>query len=211
MTTFDLAGALRRIRRLADCSQRDLAVALGVSKSAIAAAESGQRDLPVTALSRAAALAELRLALLDPDGAEVRGMSAEAVRDLGGRRFPAHLDTRPSDDGLWWYEPRRDRPEPWFTFTRDRRARDAERARAAAAPEDHHRWRPEDSPDQRRAARRRAAELRRREEYRRRFAAGELPPLEPFDCACPPECEALDDYTGRPVHAAECPCSCDVG
>ncbi|MFD2091606.1 helix-turn-helix domain-containing protein, partial [Blastococcus deserti] len=81
MTGFDLPGTLRRIRRLADRSQRELAVELELSKSAIAAAESGRRDLPVSALARAAALAGLRLALLDADGAEVAGMAPDAVRD----------------------------------------------------------------------------------------------------------------------------------
>ncbi|MFD2091605.1 hypothetical protein ACFSHS_08460, partial [Blastococcus deserti] len=123
----------------------------------------------------------------------------------------AHLDTRHSDEGVWLHEPRRDRPEHWFTFSRDRDGRDSVRRRAGVAPADHHLLRPGDSPPARRAARRRAAELRRREEYQRRLDAGEVPPLEPFHCACPAACDELDDWSGRPVHADDCSCSCDLG
>ena len=48
MSDLDLAGSLRRIRRLADLSQRELAERSGISKSALAAAEAGTRDLPAT-------------------------------------------------------------------------------------------------------------------------------------------------------------------
>src|SRR4051794_11913875 len=96
---FDLSAALRRIRRAADLSQRELARALGISAAAVARAESGSRSIPLGLLARAATLADLRLVLLDAEGHEVAGMADEAVRDLGGRRFPAHLDTRFADEG----------------------------------------------------------------------------------------------------------------
>ena len=209
MSGFDLSGALRRIRRIADLSQRELARSCGISQSAIAQAESGRRDVTVGALAMAAAHAGLRLALLDSEGAEVEAMAPDTVRDLGGRRFPAHLDTRHSYPERWLYEPRRDRPEPWYTFDRDRGGRDYWRGRTGT-PDDHLEPRPGDSPQERKAERQRAARQQQREEYRRRLDAGEIEPAEPFDCTCPPECDELDDRTGPPVHAADCPCRCDV-
>src|SRR5919107_3319704 len=129
--SFDLSGALRRIRRLADLSQRQLAAACGLSQSAVAQAESGRRDLPVGALVRAAEQAGLRLALLDGAGQEVAGMSPDAVRDDYGRRFPAHLDTHFADERAGRYEHRYDRGRPWFTVDVDRGARDASGAASA--------------------------------------------------------------------------------
>lgn len=206
---FDLCGALRRIRRLADVSQRELAAAASISPAAVAHAEAGTRDLPVASLARAAALAGLRLALLDGAGAEVAAMSAAGVRDLSGRRFPAHLDTRRSDEGVWLYEPRRDRPETSFTFGRDRERRDDAR-RSAGIRDDHHEFRPGDSPADRAEARRREYWRRRDAELDRPFLAGGLPRVDGFRCDCPPACEELDDWSGPPVHAEECPCRCDV-
>jgi hypothetical protein len=154
-------------------------------------------------------LAGLSLALLSPDGAPVPGMADDAVRDLSGRRFPAHLDTHHSDAGQGLYEPRRDRPETAFTFGRDRAGRDARRG-AVGTPSDHHPVLPGDSPWERAAARRRDYLRSQAEERRRRFEAGELPPLQPFDCSCPPDCDELDDRSGKPVHAPSCGCDCDV-
>jgi len=206
---IDVPGTLRRIRRLADLSQRELASRLNVSKSSVAAMEGGSRGIDAGLLARAAREAGLRLVLLDGDGTEVAAMSADSVTDLGRRRFPAHLDTRPSDERGAIYEPRRDRPETAYTFTRDRQGRDWAR-RTRGSPEDHHPYRPGDSPWGRKAARRQAARQREQEAYERLRDAGQLPPLEPFVCTCPPECAELDDYSGRPVHAENCPCSCDV-
>ena len=102
----------------------------------------------------AAALAGLRLALLDGAGDEVAPMSDDAVADMGGRRFPAHLDTRHSDEG-WWHGPHRyGREQPWYTFDRDRRMRDRTGARDGT-PDDHQLPQPGDSPAERAEARRR--------------------------------------------------------
>ena len=55
----ELLGALlRRIRRTADLSQRQLADALGVSRSTGARAELGERDMSVGHLARAVQLVE---------------------------------------------------------------------------------------------------------------------------------------------------------
>lgn len=205
---FDLCSALRRIRRIADCSQRQLAEQLGVSQSVLSRAEAGARELPLSLLVRAAALAGLRLALVNRDGREVTGMATNTVRDLGGRRFPAHLDTRYSDEG-WWHGPERySRPQPWYTFDRDRAGRDAARSETGT-PDDHQLPQGGDSPQARRARRREEALRKAAEERQRRFLAGELVRQPDWVCQCPPECAELDQGL-RPVHAPDCPCGCDV-
>lgn len=210
--TFDLCSALRRIRRIADLSQRQLAAAAGVSASAVSHAEAGTRDLPARALARAAEVAGVRLALLDADGREVTGMAGDAVRDRGGRLFPAHLDTRYGDEE-WWYTHRghgHDREQPWYTFDRTRWVRDWVRARDGM-PEDHQVPRPGDSPRQRARARRDAHWRAVAEERQRRFLAGEFAHVDPgIDCTCPPECDEVDDGSGSPRHAGACPCGCDL-
>jgi transcriptional regulator with XRE-family HTH domain len=208
---FDLCGVLRRIRRTADMSQRQLADAAGLSPSAVAHAEAGTRDMPATALARAAETAGLRLALLDGSGAEVRGMHPGAVRDRGGRRFPAHLDTVLSERRASRWEHRPLLRRPTYTFDRRESWGDDESRAGGARPDDHLLPQPGDSPEERAAARRREARRQLQDEHARRVAAGELRPAEPFTCACPPACDELDDWSGRPVHAEHCPCSCDVG
>ena len=209
MPEFDLAGALRRIRRLADLSQRELAEACGISQSSVAKAETGRRGLTVAVLVRLAALAGLRLALLDAAGHEVPPMAADAVRDGANRRFPAHLDTRFGDED-WWHGPERySRVQPWYTFDRLRHTRDHWRSRTGT-PEDHQLPRPGDSPSERRAARQRAARLRHEEDRRRRQASRIARPDEDWGCTCPTGCDELDDRSGPPVHAHGCPCSCDL-
>jgi transcriptional regulator with XRE-family HTH domain len=205
---FDLCGTLRRIRRTADLSQRELAGALGISAAAVGQAEAGTRQVPLAVLARAAALAGLRLALVDDAGREVAGMADDTVRDLGRRRFPAHLDPLHSDDRPARFEERWSRPLPWYTFDRDRTYRDVVRRRDGT-PDDHRRPQPGDSPAERRARRRAEALRRRQEEFERRRAAGQLPDLPDFVCTCPPLCAELD-IGERPRHAPDCPCGCDV-
>lgn len=204
MTSFDLAGVVRRIRRTADLSQRELAQRLGLSKSMVAAVESGNRTLEVSVLVRAADLADLRLALLDAQGQEVGAMSPGGVRDMGNRRFPAHLDTRYGDEDWWHGVHRYDRPEPWYTFDRSRSIRDIWRE-ILGTPDDHQLPQPGDSPQERRAARARAAAGRREA-----GDAAEVREWPDLVCTCPPECDELDRGE-RPVHAAGCLCGCDLG
>jgi transcriptional regulator with XRE-family HTH domain len=208
---FDLSGTLRRIRRRADLSQRELAQACGISQSAVARAERGSHDLPTGVLVRAAALAGLTVALVDGTGQEVAPMSSDAVRDRADRRFPAHLDTRYVEDGWWHDNHHYGRARPWYTFDRERSRRDVLRGRAGV-PDDHQLPRPGDAPEERAAARRLEYWRRRAQERERRFLAGELAlRSDPFTCTCPPRCDELDDWGGRPVHAEDCTCSCDVG
>ena len=209
MSDFDLPGGLRRIRRTADLSQRELGDRLGISKSMVAAAESGTRDLFVKVVTRAASLAGFRLVLLDTQGREVAGMADDTVRDMGFRRFPAHLDTRYSDEDWWHGEERRSRQQPWYTFDRDRWVRDAYRRRDGT-PEDHLRPQPGDSPEDRAARRRQDALRRRNEERERRFLAGELRQTGPdFVCTCPAGCDPVAERHAD-VHVDGCSCRCDV-
>ncbi|MGY1746106.1 helix-turn-helix domain-containing protein [Blastococcus sp. SYSU D00695] len=209
MTGWAQAGALRRIRRLADLSQRQLAERLGISKSGVAAFEAGTRGIDVDTLVAAAALAGLRLALLDPEGREVSAMSAGTVRDGAGRRFPAHLDTEVGDDAVDVREYRRDRPFPVYTAHRDRARRDALRARRGT-PDDHLASRPGDSPEERHAARQDAARRQRRAERERLGTARDLPPLVDPVCGCPSSCDT-GLASGRPRHIDGCACACDIG
>jgi transcriptional regulator with XRE-family HTH domain len=155
VSDFDLCGALRRIRRTADLSQRELAQAAGVGAAVISHVEAGRRGMTVDLLSRLASVAGLRLALLDTTGHEVPGMTDGAVRDEGGRRFPAHLDTRYGDVDWWHGRERYSRDQPWYTFDRVRETRDFWRGRLGT-PDDHQIPQPGDAPAERRAGGRRA-------------------------------------------------------
>ncbi|WP_104525148.1 helix-turn-helix domain-containing protein [Blastococcus atacamensis] len=211
VSRLDVSAALRRIRRTADLSQRQIAERAGISKSAIARAESGSAGLDVDALAACAALAGLRIALLDSEGREVGGMIRDAVRDGAGRRFPAHLDPVLSDEERGRWEHRRDREQPTYTFSRRSPWQEPD-VRAADRPTDHPRPQPGDSPTERRAARRAAIARARAEERRRLFERNALLPLDDgWTCTCPAACDELEDWAAKPVHAAGCPCRCDVG
>jgi transcriptional regulator with XRE-family HTH domain len=207
---LSLPGLLRRVRRIADLSQRELAVAVGISPSAVGSAESGARDLPLSVVARIAEVAALRLALVDGDGREIDGMAENSVRDTAGRRLPAHLDPRYSDD-RWWHGPdRKYRTQPRYTFDRRRDVRDWNRERVGI-PDDHQLPQPGDSPEQRAEERRRARSAARTQERERRFLAGEFAGVrEAFSCTCPTGCDDLDDRSGTPVHADACRCHCDI-
>ncbi|WP_448642156.1 helix-turn-helix domain-containing protein [Geodermatophilus sp. URMC 63] len=217
MPDLDLPGLIRRIRRAADLSQREIAGATGIPKATVAAAEAGTRGLDARDLARLAEVAGLRLVLVDGEGTEVAPMDGRAVRDEGGRRFPAHLDTRHGDEG-WWHGPHRyDRTPVTYTFTRHRRRRDERRRVHGGTPEDHRLPRPGDGLAARAAARRAAARRAREEELERRRAAGALRPAgDRFRCECPPACDdlLLDEgppTPGRPgPHAPDCVCRCDL-
>ncbi|MCZ2817487.1 helix-turn-helix domain-containing protein [Modestobacter sp. VKM Ac-2984] len=215
-----LGSLLRRIRRTADLSQRELAGALGVAASMIAQVETGARDLPAGVLARAATLAGLRLGLLDASGREVAGMTPGAVRDRCGRLFPAHLDVRHGDEGWWHGAERYSRTPPWYTFDRGRPLRDRFRD-ATGTPADHQLPRPGDSPDDRARARRLAAVARQRERERERRALRGTEQrslgLLVLTCSCPAACDELlfgdEELSARRravPHVDECRCRCDI-
>ncbi|MGH3346792.1 MAG: helix-turn-helix transcriptional regulator [Nocardioides sp.] len=87
-------GMVRRIRRILDVSQRELAEELGVAQATVARWETGIVSPDLETVVYLADLAGLRLALVDADGAPVEPMADHALRDRAGRRFPAHLDGR---------------------------------------------------------------------------------------------------------------------
>jgi transcriptional regulator with XRE-family HTH domain len=185
-----------RVRRLADLSQRDLAVETGTSASRICRLESGAVDPGVTQFQRILALAGLRLAVVDEAGHEVAPVPADIVRDNQGRRFPAHLDVAPPDEVPYdrWAFPRYDRPEAqgWYHLrdTRDELAVGGDGGDGAGGLA-----RPADHPTR--------TELR----TRRRLMRGRQPcvdaPLPPdVVCGCPEACFEL-------ACVPECPCQCE--
>ena len=94
-------GLVRRARRAADLSQRDLAARLGVSQSTVARWETGQSSPTLSLVEQMLALSGLRLAMIDTAGEPVAPMREDAPRDRAGRRFPAHVDL----DALGWWMP----------------------------------------------------------------------------------------------------------
>jgi HTH-type transcriptional regulator/antitoxin HipB len=177
-----VAGWLRRARRRADLSQRDLADCLGCSQSRIARAEAGRGDIPLATLMAVLQRAGLRLAVMDSSGTEVKPMNRTAARDQGGRQFPAHLDPQRVDDlyGLRPYDFRYDRTVAEVGY--DRRERRDERRRRFGTPNDH----PEPS------------QLKKR----RPPPQPCRPPRFPIEeCECGPECER--------ECVSECECQCE--
>ena len=77
---FDAGGALRRLRRALDLSQRELARRAGVSATTIAAIETGARSPSLTLLARVLACGGLRLVAVEESGAAVAPMPADTVR-----------------------------------------------------------------------------------------------------------------------------------
>jgi len=96
------SGLVRRCRRSADLSQRDLADRLGVSQSRVARWETGRTSPTCDELAAVASVAGWEVALVDTDHARMTPMRDDAVRDRAGRRYPAHVD--PEGRG-WWLPP----------------------------------------------------------------------------------------------------------
>jgi HTH-type transcriptional regulator/antitoxin HipB len=82
---------VRRARRVADLSQRDLAAIIGLAQSRVSRIESGH-DVGVETFARILGVAGLRIAIVDDTGAEVSPMPPDVLRDGAGRRQPSHLD-----------------------------------------------------------------------------------------------------------------------
>jgi HTH-type transcriptional regulator/antitoxin HipB len=99
MRPFDTAGLVRRVRRTADISQRELAERCGLSKAAVGRMEAGG-PIATHVLVRVLAEAGLCLQVVDGSGRAVDPMRPDPVRDRAGRFLPAHLDPRPIT--FWW-------------------------------------------------------------------------------------------------------------
>jgi len=87
----DTSGYVRRARRLADLSQRELADRIDITQPRVSAFESGA-DITVPMFARILATAGLRLAVVDSRGQGVEPMPDDVFHDRAGRRRPAHLD-----------------------------------------------------------------------------------------------------------------------
>jgi len=125
---YPLSGMVRRVRRTADMSQRELAKATGLSHTLIAAIETGDRTPSLPALQRILGAAGLRLVVVDHGGHVVLPLETwQDTEDGAGRRYPAHLDTILDPVfGDWWADGF-GLARPPETFRRDRRRRDYER------------------------------------------------------------------------------------
>jgi transcriptional regulator with XRE-family HTH domain len=126
---YPAPGLLRRARRIADLSQRELADAAKVSQSTVARIESGERAPSLSMMQRLIAPAGLYLVVVDGDGRIIVPMrECEETRDGANRHYPSHLDTildpRP---GEWWGD-EYGLARPPETFHRNRRYRDYQRA-----------------------------------------------------------------------------------
>lgn len=107
---LDVPGLIRRVRRICDFNQRELAARLGVSQSTVARWETGDDEPPISVFARLVALAGLSLAVVNESGAAARPMRSDGVRDAAGRRRPAHLDIVPEPpEAFCWGRPVRDR------------------------------------------------------------------------------------------------------
>jgi transcriptional regulator with XRE-family HTH domain len=187
---FDVAGYMRRVRRIADLSQRELAALLGVSHASVGRMETGAAPVDVAALSAVLGLAGLRLCVVDATGRAVSPVPGDVLRDHADRHFPSHLDVLPPADqpvhrGA---NPRKGRPEArgWYTL-RGRRVELRDRRGVHA---DH----PTVSGERRRLAQRRA-EMRDRVRSRLH--------LEPE-----PECICADACFIE-LCVPSCPCQCE--
>ena len=128
---FPAAGLVRRARRIADLSQREIANASGVSQALVSRIEAGTVIPSLAAMSRIVRPARLWLAVIGDDGLLVQPMEDwDDMRDGAERRYPSHLDTiLDPEPGEWWADIY-GLCRPPETFHRDREWRDVLRRRS---------------------------------------------------------------------------------
>jgi HTH-type transcriptional regulator/antitoxin HipB len=110
-TDGEISGLIRRVRRRAKLSQRELAHELGVSQSAIAKWETGRTSPTARMLIKVLELGELHLVAVGANGDQVPPMAQVAGRDAAERRYPAHTF-------VWaegWWAPEGAEMTAWFT------------------------------------------------------------------------------------------------
>lgn len=130
VTPDNLAGLVRRIRRIADLSQREFAARAGVSPSTVARIEAGSLSPSLGTLLQLLAVADLALVATDPSGNVIHPMQVwDNTRDGAERIFPAHLDLILEPQGEWWADIY-GLARPPETFHRNRAYRDARRRRS---------------------------------------------------------------------------------
>ena len=151
---YPLDGLIRRVRRTARLSQRELAKAASVAPSAVAAFETGRKIPSLAALQRVLHAANYQLVVIDEAGHLVIPLEVwDSIADLAGRRFPPHLDTILDPvPGQWWADVY-GLTSPPETFRRSRAYRDYQRRlsqwevrvaklRTAPRPRPPRRWEP---------------------------------------------------------------------
>ena len=87
---FDAGPWVRRARRLTGLSQRAYARKAELSESALARIETGEVDPKLGVLVRLLSVAGFTLVAVTEDGEVLVPFDVDGVRDLGGRRYPAH-------------------------------------------------------------------------------------------------------------------------
>lgn len=193
---FDAAGLLRRARRNAQMSQREMAEAIGVGKSTIAEAERDGGSVTLPILLAALAVGGIELVAMDWGG-EVEVMRPDALRDRRNRKLPAHLDA-------WVPSENARAPEHWKS-SRHRNAPVRWALRPPGGWIEHlplHHPGPEDIAMAARAdADRRAFERAR---YEARYGRRRPRSVPPSECECSDECVELSMEC-----PPRCPCQCD--
>lgn len=207
---LQVPGLIRRVRREADLSQRELAQAVGVDRSLVGRWETGEVAPSIAMLERLLALGEMRLAVVVARGeveredegeragrtsGEVSPLRDDGVVDRARRRFPAHLDVGE------WVNTVSGEVRPWAAR---RAARDVRRHRKGEVPRDHPSA--HDLAMARVEARQRRGEAlreRRLRLLRARVERGEPGEPQAPDCFCPVPCYGV---TGC---VSTCPCACE--
>ena len=128
---FPAAGLVRAARRRADLSQRQLADQTGVTPSTIGRIEAGSLSPSLATLVRLLAAADVELVAIDSERRQLQPMlPLDDTLNGADRLYPSHLDTILDPRmGEWWGD-RYGLARPPETFFRDRRKRDAQRARS---------------------------------------------------------------------------------
>jgi transcriptional regulator with XRE-family HTH domain len=134
--TWDLptGDLVRKLRRVADLSQRELASVTGVSRSVIDRIEAGRVDARVGQLQAIFGVRCWGLVVTDGEGRLVTPLREYQgdLRDGADRRYPAHLDVIIDPKyGEWWADSFGLQSPP-ETFTRSRWLRDDRRAESQA-------------------------------------------------------------------------------
>jgi transcriptional regulator with XRE-family HTH domain len=129
---YPISGLLRRARRIARLSQRELARRAGLSPSTVTRVETGEIVPTLPAFERMLAVAGLRLVVVDDDGHVVTPMrDVPDTRNGGGWRYPSHLDViLDPRSGEWWGDSY-GLARPPETFHRDHDRRRAKQLRSA--------------------------------------------------------------------------------
>lgn len=126
-----IPGLVRKVRRIADLSQRQLADRAKVSRATVARAESGALMPSLPLLLRLLAVAGLGLVVTDRQGQVIRPMALwDDTRDGADRHYPAHLDLILDPRAGEWWADIYGLARPPETFHRDRAWRDAKRRRS---------------------------------------------------------------------------------